>query len=502
MRLLVLPLLLALAWGQAWGGSTWYVRPAADCANNGNGTAYGCAASNGAAGAWRTMANVTWGVGNVDTGDTLKTCSSETSPFTTADYDGGGLAMLHSQQPGARVTGDCSAEGGGTVAYHEGAGTRDYGFYCATNAECLGQTWDHQYFKNFDSRGWYVRNDLSTTAAVNFTGDELTCDDILASSGTPQCGAGFGANVTLSNITSSRTSDDNFHWEGDNQNITNLTGVYPGYGQTGNFGDCYQCANNCDKVRLVGWYCDHRNLGSKQCVIMQANGGGGDADTVIADGVCLYPETGNATNLNKPIYSGVPGGRVERNYVLGGYFGIFVDGADTKVIGNVIVGAEYRGIDMASTVTTGTGTVAHNSVSDSGDGIVLNGGASVTNNVNNNLTMNNTKGCAKGGSSTLNQSYNAWYGNTTNSNNCGALTNGVTADPKLMGGSSPRDAEDFCLRPDSPLLAAGTYIGAWATGYNSEDLGKPPAIGARGLCNARRAITSRRDAGTRRAAAP
>jgi len=57
--------------------------------------------------------------------------------------------------------------------------------------------------------------------------------------------------------------------------------------------------------------------------------------------------------------------------------------------------------------------------------------------------------------------------------------------PGWMGGDSPDNVMGFCLRPDSPLLGAGTYIGAYATGYRGKDLGKPPAIGAMGLCNGR-----------------
>ncbi len=57
----------------------------------------------------------------------------------------------------------------------------------------------------------------------------------------------------------------------------------------------------------------------------------------------------------------------------------------------------------------------------------------------------------------------------------------LSADPQFSD-AAPTSADGFCLKPTSPLLAAGTYIGAWATGYGGQDLGKPPAIGARGLC--------------------
>lgn len=59
------------------GVDTWYVRPIADCANNGDGLAYACAASEGAGGAFRDPSNIIWTetVG-VDDGDTLFVCGS------------------------------------------------------------------------------------------------------------------------------------------------------------------------------------------------------------------------------------------------------------------------------------------------------------------------------------------------------------------------------------------------------------------------------------------
>lgn len=97
---------------------------------------------------------------------------------------------------------------------------------------------------------------------------------------------------------------------------------------------------------------------------------------------------------------------------------------------------------------------------------------------------------------TLTLSYADIYGNvsgttTTASGGTVNAANGLTSDPGFAGGDSPTSADGFCLEPDSPLLAAGTYLGAWATGYNNEDLGKPPTIGARGLCYGRPLVTSR-----------
>lgn len=489
-------LLLCLLSTQAWAvdcSNDCFMRPAADCANNGDGTAYECAASGGAVGAWRTAANVVWGASGVDTGHTLRACSSESSPFTTADYDGGGLAVLSVDQAGAKVNGDCSASGGGTMAYFEGNGSRDYGVYCATNAHCSGQDWRNMTVNGTDVRGFYVRNDLSTSGVHNAVLENLTATDIAGAAGNgPHGFSVFGSGATLTNVRAERTTDDCFSIQGPNTTLSNWICIYPGYLQTGDHGDCVQVVNAADNSKVRLGYCDKRNNATKQCVIFgdPATGSSGE----ITDNVCMMAETGGATNSTKALYSVVPSTRFERNFIYGSYYGIYMLGAGSSAVGNVLVGQELRGIDAVSTVTSGTHLIANNSVYNSNSCFVFSGGASVTINAYNNLAMGcATAGYTKGGSATLNQTNNAAYSNTANtSGSVGSIA--VTSDPLLVGGSSPNDAAGFCLEPDSPLLAAGTYIGAWATGYNGHDLGNPPAIGARGLCNPRIPAAARESA--------
>lgn len=475
--LLAVFLLAGVSFNAKLAGTIFYVRPAADCANNGDGTAYSCAASGGAAGAWRTMANVVWGVSGVNTGDTLRPCSSEASPFAVADYDGGGLAMLSVDQSGATVDGDCSAAGGSTLATFTGDDLRDYGLYCHDNTTCPNQTWRNISVSHFELRGFYVRNGATATNALAFTGDNLSCADILGGANA-HCFTSYGTGASWSNLNGVRTSDDTQYFEGDDFSLQTAEFIYPAYLSATNLGDCLQGQTQTDNARISGLRCDHRNAATKQCIIITA--GAGDDNALIEDSVCLFPTTGNSTNLTKGIYSDIPNTRFLRNYVQGAYYGIYVLGAGASVVGNILVGQELRGVDAVSTVASGTHLIAHNSVSGATTGIVLNGGASVTNDVYNNLVMNATTGYNKSGSSTLNQDYNAAYSNTTNSSGAGTID--FTSDPMLIGGASPTTAEGFCLTPDSPLLAAGTYLGAWATGYAGQDLGKPPAIGARGLC--------------------
>jgi hypothetical protein len=71
-------LILACVMGHASlvEAKTMYVRPYADCTNNGDGTAYACAASPGGVGAYKALGSVAWGAGaaQVSNGDTLYVC--------------------------------------------------------------------------------------------------------------------------------------------------------------------------------------------------------------------------------------------------------------------------------------------------------------------------------------------------------------------------------------------------------------------------------------------
>lgn len=74
----------------------------------------------------------------------------------------------------------------------------------------------------------------------------------------------------------------------------------------------------------------------------------------------------------------------------------------------------------------------------------------------------------------------------------GTHTLDIRSDPLWVGGTAPTTAAGFCLNSDSDLLGAGTYIGAYILGYGGESLTNPPPIGARGLCQSRRAAGLRR----------
>lgn len=89
----VLPFPVLAATGSA-AVDAFHVRPPADCPNNGDGLAYGCAASPGASGAWSGLQNVVWtGTTGVDDGDTLYVAGTHTG-YLTAGSSAAGTAAL------------------------------------------------------------------------------------------------------------------------------------------------------------------------------------------------------------------------------------------------------------------------------------------------------------------------------------------------------------------------------------------------------------------------
>lgn len=199
---------------------------------------------------------------------------------------------------------------------------------------------------------------------------------------------------------------------------------------------------------------------------------------------------------------------VRRNQV---YDSVGLAGADNSGVGVMVI----RGEDVLVENNIGSGNKT---------GLFFSGGSFTESNIvarHNTLTNNASYGAyfdntQEGSSTTLTNNALSGPGtciyaeasgaaNTENYNALGCATrknynsvawsdgaNSITpTDLGLVGGGDPESAEGFCLKSTSALLAAGTYIGAWATGYAGHDLGKPPAIGARGLCRDRQPAAER-----------
>lgn len=174
---------------------------------------------------------------------------------------------------------------------------------------------------------------------------------------------------------------------------------------------------------------------------------------------------------------------------------------NNKVFGNIIRDCRM-GVFWGGT-TTAANHFAHNDIADcpnntsfNGAGIFETAGEAVSSPAAGVLAYNNSvTGCYYGitGADDL-SSYgnNNYYGVTTARNGQSTGSGTDTAnDPQYLGGASPTSPEGFCRDSDSLLIGGGNYLGAWATGYGNEGLGKPSAIGARGLCYGRPLVTSR-----------
>lgn len=468
-----LVIILSLLAGNAWG-ATWYVRPAEGTYGTSDGTSY--------ANAFDGFADVAWGVGQVNTGDTLKVCGA----FVAADKDSskGGVAMLSVEQAGVIIDGDCSASGDLEKTQLDGGGAVTYGMYCDTAAECQGQTWRNIQADNMTTRGHYVRNDLDDVDVVSFTGDNLGCKDTIGTEvSAPWCVAGFGASATLTGITSVRSTDDGVHWQGDNFLIDDWRIEFPGYNIAAgsNVGDCVQVITRTDNARIRNGYCDKRNANadgnvSKSCAVVGDPASGTSSE--ISNITCYLPTSGNAVFESKPILTSGPGAKIFGNYVSGGYYGIFAFGADSDIYSNIVVDAEREGISIPTTTPAGTTEVYNNTVDGARTCFILKGASASTNiTARNNIAANCGLYGYEGFQATRTLSANRCDTNTpTCSNNAGTTTPTAT-DPQFVGGPYPATTEGFKPKATSPLIGAGSPLGA-KYDYANKRCGNPSTIGA------------------------
>lgn len=232
------------------------------------------------------------------------------------------------------------------------------------------------------------------------------------------------------------------------------------------FGDCIQLVGDatlgCSSLYVANNTLTNPN-GNKQCIIVQDTTGGSSGG-LIRDNICMIA-VGEA---NQAIYTETVGVMVERNYIVGGYHGIFSAGADAVVRANLTFNAGYSGITQKTGVT-GADIYGNTVVSAVTYGIYC--GDDPTANARNNVLYACGTGLAKHGSAT--EDYNAYWLCTTNQANTGGSpswgTHNITADPLLTS--------DYKPKPGSPLLGAGTHLG-YTRDINRKQRPNPPAIGA------------------------
>lgn len=496
-----LTLILCLAWGQAWAATgsaaadTWYVRPVAECTNNGDGLAYNCAAGAGQSGAFSGFNNwINTTTTGIDDGDTVRVCGS----FVQADAETQftNQAMMAIQASGTAgvpitFTGDCTAAGGAARATLTSDGT----------SGSLIRTYANTYITiagTFDLSG---AKDAGMTLYNSATGDVAIAKNIRVESGTTitnihggtqEVGITYsGTDGYIGAVTIDDIGVDGIfeysggRWTIDGPRITNIS-------VDTTDGDCVQLQRvvNGDVVKNV--YCDKTNVDSKQCVVASCFNAGSatcatGADQTqrvdITDNTCLMKSGGT---LSIGIYSEGQA-YIERNYITNpATYGMTCDlnaGAYCRFRSNIVVNAGTGCIDVSKTSAGPTADIYNNILVNCGTyGIDATDATATIKAHNNSITGTATNGIYRGASGTVDSHNNVFGPTTAYSDNgvAGVAGTGDTAvDPGFVGGTMPTSAAGFRLTSGSALRRVGKDLNLG----NYQDAGNraflhPPSIGA------------------------
>lgn len=319
--LVILGLLLCLNVEAA----TKYVRPSTDCTFSGDGTAYACAASGGAAGAWRTFTPS--GIQTVGAGDTVKTCGN----FTTADVDTG-TAMLQGTftNAGVKVDGDCSADGGSSRSIWNGGGTHARGFDSGASGAASVE------IRNIDFTGFTAYAILGQgTGSDNWIIEDISCDGYVT---TNQCIAQGSGETGWSVIDSTFTNCYNDCISANSpMTLTRLTGRKWSTGTvTGDFVE--SISDDCD-----GWVITDLDLQStkdiKQAIILNSCTGAVNVTLTGGRFVKIGQSTDTSLGLVNLFFDGPSGTvTVKRVYASGGRINLFVSGGASLNVESSVFG--------------------------------------------------------------------------------------------------------------------------------------------------------------------
>ena len=497
--LLIALLLLSFEAGAATGSAaadTFYVRPASDCANNGDGMAYACAASAGASGAWRTSAAVSYSTTTgVDDGDTLKFCGD----FVEADLDTGQYfiflaATVTAANEAGRITitGDCSADGGASKATVTGGSTMTVGFAMSVSdyitldsfefrdiSQMVGNTCspasdpDAPIFRNITGRG--ITN---TGAAMSFNGIgylaenidiETVGEPIFICNGTTNVSAGTVQNARL--VTTSITDEnaDGIQQESGGGAIT-LTNIdvykynpYKGCGLVG---------SATGAVKVDGFRCHYLGPAAAAVTGLAVDGSatGGYVRNLwsnapgfallLRDDVTAFSGTFDVSTM---ICAGV-----ERC--------IWLDGAHPAgafTFSNISGWATGEWLYAVASFNP-LSAVFRNMYVDAPTALDINASVAAAD-IDIDYTRYGPTVASWSWRGTTDTTFAAYQATSSKD------ANSAVADPAFIGGTSPTTAEEFKLRSNSPLIRAGTcYL---ATGCAARDFGGrrprvPPDIGA------------------------
>lgn len=485
-------LLLCLLSSQAWAAN-WFVRPGSSFGGTNAGTSY--------ANAWKDWSSVAWA--SVSAGDTIYSCGYFNAGSGATQY----INVAKDGAAGAPITvnGDCSSQGDLSRSVWDGNNVRVVGFSTSTFTYI---TVKNMEVKNFTTRGFYIANNSSPdqTISRNVVIDGNYVHDIDGNAGaSPNCIVVYGRDVSLLNNRIDGCGDDAVSVKGKRVTTKNNTITRVGL-DTPTTADCIAYGGSSieiDGFIISGNYCDHTTNDFKQCVVASL---ASDAPVgVIEKNTCLMP-IGAVNMFGVFVDSGDP--IIRGNYFSGGFDALNIGstaGHLVQVYGNVVVQPTNDGIRASFSLANQVTNIDHNTVFNAGRyGINADcNGATCTVAVNNNVSVGAGNACLRGLSAIATHKNNDLYGcGTPYKVNTTVTTPDATTvivEPAWIGGVAPTSADGFCLRSDSPLLGAGTYRGAYISGFGGEGLTNPPPIGARGLCRLRQPAAVRRLAGARAA---
>lgn len=275
----------------AWGASeTLYVRPTAACANNGDGTAYGCAASGGAPGAWRGFASLLFSgtdetAGRIDPGDYVYVCGT----FLAADVQQAGT-MLNVAAMGVntiRITydGNCTSSGGLSVATLDGENVTTNGLYTAQRTLF---TFQNMVVQNYTSKGAFLYTNSVSDVPLD---KQIILSNITISSirgAAAICLDARGKNITLTGLVISTCGSDGIWQNGTGFTVRNsqVSGISI---DAGNAGDGLQMSGEVDGALIEDNTIDMTQVDSKYCGLVQGTTDNGSI--IVQRNTCLRLQT-------------------------------------------------------------------------------------------------------------------------------------------------------------------------------------------------------------------
>lgn len=473
------------------GAATWYVRPVD--------AEYGAEDGSSYAAAYDGFADVTWGVGGMQPGDTLVVCGT----FHENSADGGAATMITVSAGGTTgvpviIDGDCSAQGESSQAVIDGDldPTITRGIHTLTQTDI---TLKNMRVQNVAGTTISVGLALGTSSAEVNTGKNITVDNVdvvgvigaAADETSKKCVTGFGGDIEIKNSHFENCWDDAIQITGAGALVHDNTFARVSQGTTD--GDCVQLTGNATGPstgsKAYRNTCDHSDKDTKQCFIM-----GAAADSPVrevTDNVCYMPV--GATTSNGILITGGTG-TVSRNLVRGGNTCVQANSGDAlNATANICLSQTEKGIYAGSSVTAAT--VVHNTVVDVGQGAGATATACYASDVNTtaHVIRNNVCSGSEGAGidrqgTTAVESHNLVYDAVTPASiNCTTATcaaqattlhaSDLTSAPRFVGDPNPATASGFRPTYASPLVGAGTPVGV-KYDFSGYRFNVPPSIGA------------------------